>query len=403
LAVSRTFGKRAQATPQPAVVARPAAAVAVAVEPSASPSFAGRFLSRVPWFTLVLSLVLSVRFTIEQKAATDFSAPGVPGHFSLLAMGASDRTQVLVHGEWWRLFTATMLHGSAEHLTGNLITFLLVGFLLEPMIGIGWFAAVYFTGGFAGAVLSTLFNGPDMLSVGASGAIMATLAALFTLSFHAGAPRPERMRRISAGALFPALIPAVTKSGAVVDINAHLGGCLAGAAIAFVMLIAWNDEAETPPARSIAAGVAGLWVAMTAWAFAVSGNTFIQYARPGLDLIPPGEMPKDVAALEATSMALVDKYPKDPRAHLFRGLYLVEQRDVTGAEPYFRDVVRMDGASQVMSPQMRDWNLALLAFSVHFQHRNEEAKNIAAPLCANTSQLDDRTRETLDQAQVCAP
>jgi len=376
LAVSRTFGKRAQATPQPAVVARPAAAVAVAAEPLASPGFAGRFLSRVPWFTLVLSLVLSVRFTIEQKAATDFSAPGVPGHFSLLAMGASDRTQVLVHGEWWRLFTAAMLHGSAEHLTGNLITFLLVGFLLEPMIGIGWFAAVYFTGGFAGAVLSTLFNGPDMLSVGASGAIMATLAAIFTLSFHAGAPRPERMRRISAGALFPALIPAVTKSGAVVDINAHLGGCLAGAAIAFVMLIAWNDEAETPPARSIAAGVAGLWVAMTAWAFAVSGNTFIQYARPGLDLIPP---------------------------HLFRGLYLVEQRDVTGAEPYFRDVVRMDGASQVMSPQMRDWNLALLAFSVHFQHRNEEAKNIAAPLCANTSQLDDRTRETLDQAQVCAP
>ena len=63
------------------------------------------------------------------------------------------------------------------------------------------------------------------------------------------------MRRIAAGSLFPALIPAVTKSGATVDINAHLGGCLAGAAIAFVMLIAWNDEVETPPARSIAAAV----------------------------------------------------------------------------------------------------------------------------------------------------
>ena len=88
-----------------------------------------------------------------------------------------------MHGEWWRLFTATMLHGSAEHLTGNLVTFLLVGFLLEPMIGIGWFAAIYFTGGFAGAVLSTLLNGPDMLSVGASGAIMATLGALCYAQF----------------------------------------------------------------------------------------------------------------------------------------------------------------------------------------------------------------------------
>ena len=73
-------------------------------------------------------------------------------------MGASDRVQVLGQGEWWRLFTATTLHGSPGHLIGNLVTFLIVGFLLEPMIGIGWFAAIYFTGGFAGAVLSTMLN-----------------------------------------------------------------------------------------------------------------------------------------------------------------------------------------------------------------------------------------------------
>ena len=144
-----------QATPQPAVVVR-ACCCRHGCRRSRwrLPGFAGRFLSRAcPGSPSCSALSCSVRFTIEQKAATDFSAPGVPGHFSLLAMGASDRTQVLVHGEWWRLFTATMLHGSAEHLTGNLITFLLVGFLLEPMIGIGWFAAIYFTGGFAGAVL----------------------------------------------------------------------------------------------------------------------------------------------------------------------------------------------------------------------------------------------------------
>ena len=401
MAVSRTFGKRGQTAPQPAFVPRPRPAALAADEPLPSPSFAGRFLSRVPWFTLVLSIVLSVRFTIEQRAATDFDAPGAPGHFSLLAMGASDRAQVLGHGEWWRLFTATMLHGSAEHLTGNLITFLLVGFLLEPMIGIGWFAAIYFTGGFAGAVLSMLFNGPDVLSVGASGAIMATLAALLTLSFHAGAPRPNTMRRVAAGSLFPALIPAVTKGGAVVDINAHLGGALAGAVIAFVMLIAWNDEVETPPGRSIAAVVAGLWLAMTAWAFSASGNTFTQYARPGLDLIPPGEMPRTDGALEANSMALVDKYPKDPRAHLFRGLYLLERNDVTAAEPYFRDVIRMDDVSRVMNPQLRDWNLALLALSVHFQHRLEEAKDLAAPLCGRKSELDEHTRQAVTDAGLC--
>ena len=73
-------------------------------------------------------------------------------------MGASERAQVLGQGEWWRLFTATVLHGSPVHLIGNLITFLMVGFLLEPMIGIGWFSAIYFTGGFAGAMVSIMLQ-----------------------------------------------------------------------------------------------------------------------------------------------------------------------------------------------------------------------------------------------------
>jgi membrane associated rhomboid family serine protease len=193
---SASFGKRtaiaatpARALPRVPVVADPA--------PKPPPGLVSRIAARVPWFTLVFTWHLAARFHDDLLRATDFSAPNTPGHFSLLAMGAVDRTQVLGHGEWWRLFTATNLHGSPEHLIGNLTTFVLVGFLLEPMIGIGWFAAIYFTGGFCGAVLSMLLNGPDMLSVGASGAIMATLAALFTLSFHAGARRVNLMRRVA--------------------------------------------------------------------------------------------------------------------------------------------------------------------------------------------------------------
>src|SRR6187399_3096790 len=79
-----------------------------------------RIFGRIPWFTLSLCGALTFRFMAELKAATDFSAPGSPGHFSLLALGASSRAQVLDQGEWWRLFTAPALHGSTEHLVGNL-------------------------------------------------------------------------------------------------------------------------------------------------------------------------------------------------------------------------------------------------------------------------------------------
>ncbi|MEI7789875.1 MAG: rhomboid family intramembrane serine protease, partial [Alphaproteobacteria bacterium] len=163
--MSATFGKRAAVAPR-LVTARRAAPSA---EPQAKapPGFAGRLLARTPWFTLTVSAILVARFLGELRAATDRMGTHSPGHFTLLAMGASDRIQVLGQGEWWRLFTATTLHGSPGHLIGNLVTFLIVGFLLEPMVGIGWFAAIYFTGGFAGAVLSTLLNAPNALSVGA--------------------------------------------------------------------------------------------------------------------------------------------------------------------------------------------------------------------------------------------
>ncbi len=398
LSASRAFGKRAAAAPASTARARPAAMP----QAGTPPGLAARIAARIPWFTLTLSGVLVTRFLAELRSASDYLAPYAPGHFTLLALGASDRIQVLDHGEWWRLFTATALHGSPAHLIGNIITFLTVGFLLEPMIGIGWFSAIYFTGGFVGALASMMLNGPDTLSVGASGAIMATLAALFTLSFHAGALRPHLMRRVAGFSLFPALIPTVARGGALTDINAHLGGCLAGTCIAFVMLIAWNEEEEALPGRSIAAIIAGFWVAMTAWAFAASSHTYVAYARPGLDYIPPGEMPRDIETMKTGSLSLVDKYPRDPRAHLFRGLYFLEQHDVSDAEPYFRDAARLGEASPVMTRNFQDWNRALLALTVRVQNRAAEARTIVAPLCADRSALDPQTEQTLEITKLCA-
>jgi membrane associated rhomboid family serine protease len=383
------------------VAVRPADQTRAKPEVEATPGFAARLIARVPWFTLTLSAVLVTRFLTELRSATDYIAPHSPGHFTLLAAGASDRLQVIDHGEWWRLFTATVLHGSPAHLIGNIVTFLTVGFLLEPMIGIGWFSAVYFTGGFAGAVASMMLNGPEALSVGASGAIMATLAALFTLSFHGGAPRPSLMRRVAAGSLFPALMPAVARGGAVTDINAHLGGCLAGAAIAFVLLIAWNDEQDSPPGRSLAAIIAGSWIAMMGWAFAASSHTYAAYAQPGLDYIPPSQMPADIDDMKADSLALVDKYPKDPRAHMFRGLYLLEQRQVSDAEPYFRSAERLGETSPVMTPEFQDWNRVMLAFTLRVQNREQEAQTIVGPLCATISDLDPRTQQSLKLTKLC--
>lgn len=393
---SANFGKRAIASPTvPAHAVAAPLASAPEIDP---PAGIWHIISRLPYFTVLLSVILIYRFKAELAAATDWVAPHAPGHFTLLALGASGRDQVLLNGEWWRLFTASALHGSLSHLVGNLVTFTIVGILLEPMIGIGWFAAIYFTGGFAGVTLSLLLNPGDVLSVGASGAIMATLGALFTLSFHAGAPRPNLMRRVAAGSLFPAMIPAVTSSGAALDVNAHLGGCLAGAALAFILLIFWQEEDEHPPGRSLAAFIAGLWVALTVWAFWASTHTYVRYAKDGFNYIPPSEMPRDALS---GSYALVEKYPGDPRAHLYRGLYFLHQYNLASAEPYFRKAIKLGETSPVMTEPFRDWSVALLAASVRFQRRMDEAEILATPLCKRRDALDLRTRQTIKLAGLC--
>ena len=97
----------------------------------------------------------------------------------------------------------------------------------------------------------------------------------------------------------------------------------------------------------------------------------------------------------------MDKYPKDPRAHLFRGLYLLEQSNAADAEPYFREAARLGETSPVMTRDFQDWNQVLLALTVGVQHRKAEAKTIVAPLCADTSVLDTRTRQTLEMTRLC--
>mgnify|MGYP006265671611 CR=1 FL=1 len=401
LSASRSFGKRGNGASLRLAEPTAVAAMAAAAPVGGEAGLGRRIGARIPWFTLALGGMLLARFLEELRSATDFLAPASPGHYSLLAMGASSRALVFGQGEWWRLFTATVLHGSPAHLIGNVVTLMLVGFLLEPLIGIGWFAAIYFTGGVAGALFSVLFNPADMLSVGASGAIMAMLAALFVLSFHAGARRPALMRRMAGGSLFPALVPAIGADGSMVDIHAHFGGCLAGTMLAFAMLIPWNDDRENPPARGPAAIAAALWLAVTGAAFAASTSSFASYARPGLAVIPPQLLPTDLESMKADSLSLVEKYPDDPRAHFFRGLYLLEKEDATDAEPYFRHVAQVGPASPLIGKPILDWNQALLALAVRAQNRRAESRGIAAPLCEARETLDQRTRQTLKITSLC--
>jgi membrane associated rhomboid family serine protease len=84
----------------------------------------------------------------------------------------------LLHGRLWTLPLALFIHGSPLHLFGNMLFLFVFGGTLEKSVGPKKSLAVFFTGGFAGFLLSILFlpRGAGML--GASAAIFTVAACV---------------------------------------------------------------------------------------------------------------------------------------------------------------------------------------------------------------------------------
>ena len=167
-----TFGRRG-ATPRAAAPIPAAPLADVRAKDAASEEDSPPI--RAPFATVTILVFLGLLFLL-QLADQPMAKPGVFALTSLMHLGAVSRDFVLVDGQAWRLLTAGWLHASVSHFIGNAVTLVMIGLLLEPIIGWRWFAAVYTVGGIAGALGSIALNERSIVSVGASGAIMAVMA-----------------------------------------------------------------------------------------------------------------------------------------------------------------------------------------------------------------------------------
>jgi len=166
-------------------------------------------------------------------------------------------------GDWWRLISATLLHGSVLHVAGNGFVLFFLGRIVENIHGRAAYIAAYVGAGVAGGLLSMWASGVN--SLGASGAILGLLGviAAFGLRYNKQIPRALRdyfrldiWFFVGFVALL-SLLPAVDWAG-------HLGGFLFG----FVLGLAWPAQAleKTPrPGQGLrmvaAVASAGLFLA----------------------------------------------------------------------------------------------------------------------------------------------
>jgi rhomboid protease GluP len=212
-----------------------------------------------PPVTLAILGALSVIFLAE-LALDALESPE-----TLLALGALSREAVM-HGELWRLVSATWLHGSVEHLVGNGIALYILGMVCEHAFGRRQFLVLYVVSGVAGSVLSILTSpGP---SVGASGAIFGLQGAAIVLFRRHRDRLLVRNRRIGVVMLVWAVYAI---AGGIftpyIDNGAHIGGALGGALLARRL----HPVVLEPLTPSAAWARRGLWLVGALLAYTLLG------------------------------------------------------------------------------------------------------------------------------------
>ncbi len=134
---------------------------------------------------------------------------------------------VLYAGAYYQLFTSMFVHASIIHLAGNMIFLLIFGLRGEEMFSLPEYLGVYLLGGLAGNVLS-LILGPNLISVGASGAIFAMFGACAVYARRS-------IGQSIVGALIFGFFLLIISSGENVNYLAHIGGLLSGLGMGYVL------------------------------------------------------------------------------------------------------------------------------------------------------------------------
>jgi rhomboid protease GluP len=184
-------------------------------------------MSYAPPATLVLIVALGAMF------AWQLHAGALASQESIIAAGALARDRVL-QGEWWRLLSATMLHGNAEHLVGNTLSLYILGMACEHAYGTRPMLLVYLASGVAGSLLS-IAMGPGP-SVGASGAIFGLMGAVMVLFWKHRHELLVRDKRIGVVIAVWAIFTIVTGLMVpMIDNAGHVGGLLGGVGAAWVL------------------------------------------------------------------------------------------------------------------------------------------------------------------------
>ncbi len=177
-----------------------------------------------PTITYVV-LGITVCFYVLQQISVPFLGYALPGMDWLTYFGAR-WNEAILQGEFWRLLTPLLLHGSLLHIGFNMYALISFGTFLEPLIGHRRFFWLYLLSGLSGNALSFLLS--EGYSIGASTALFGLIAAEGIFFFRNRALLKAQARQAIGNILFIVIVNLFLGLSPRIDQWGHLGGLMGG-------------------------------------------------------------------------------------------------------------------------------------------------------------------------------
>jgi rhomboid protease GluP len=170
----------------------------------------------------------------------------------LIAFGAKLNSLIRDNHEYWRFVTPIFIHVNLVHLLVNMYSLWAIGPSVEKLYGSAKFVFFWVLTGVAGVLASYLTVRPDLQvgsvgrflfkatdgpSAGASGALFGLVGVLFVFGIKYRRELPEGFKRMFGTGLLPVIIFNLFigyVGRGFIDNAAHLGGFVAGAALALL-------------------------------------------------------------------------------------------------------------------------------------------------------------------------
>jgi len=228
--------------------------------PAPDPRLQGRL---DPWSLFLAGVILAGAFLAQERLGPGFTDAGT-----------ADSGAIIERGEWWRCFTALLLHADLSHLAANLGFGLVFTASLLPQFGTGlaWLA-IMVSGALGNAINAWGYRGEGHRSIGASTAVFAALGLLVAseLYYRWALPATRTRRHLLAplgGGLALLAFLGVGEKHEQIDFMAHCWGFLAGLLVG-LPVAAYTVQSRPPRWVQPVAGLAALMMMVLAWALAL--------------------------------------------------------------------------------------------------------------------------------------